>query len=185
MSTLATRRFTVDEYQRMADAGVFDPDERVELIEGAVVEMSPVGHRHAAHVDRLTARIVPLVAGRAIVRVQTSVVLSDITQPEPDLALLAYRDDFYVGAHPRPPAILLAIEVAESSLATDQRVKVPLYGRSGVPETWLVDLVNRRVVVHRGPGPEGYEAATVHTAGDVLTVEALPDITVDVAWLLA
>lgn len=185
VSTLATRRFTVDEYQRMAETGVLHPDERVELIEGAIVEMSPIGTGHCARVDRLNARLVPIVADRAIVRVQGSVILSEHTQPEPDLALLAYRDDFYVETHPRPPDILLLIEVADSSLRFDQRVKAPLYARHGISEMWLVDLIHGRVEVHRDPRPGGYASELVAGRADALTVAALPEVSVDVGWLLS
>lgn len=175
MSLLATRRFTSVEYHRMAETGVLDPDERVELIEGEIVEMSPIGARHARCVDRLNALLVPLVTGRAIVRVQGPVLLSATSEPQPDVALLAWRHDFYPEA-PGPADVLLAIEVADSSLLTDRRVKVPLYGRSGVRETWLVDLVTNRVEIHRGPGPSGYASTETCTGGESVTVEALPDL---------
>jgi hypothetical protein len=161
----------------MAETGVLEPDERVELIEGEIVEMSPIGARHARCVDRLNALLVPLVTGRAIVRVQGPVLLSPISEPQPDVALLAWRQDFYAEA-PGPADILLAVEVADSSLLTDRRVKVPLYGRSGVPETWLVDLVANRVEVHRDPGPSGYASTTMCRGGEAVFVEALPDLVV-------
>lgn len=184
MSIVITRRFTAREYHLMAEAGVLGPDERVELIEGEIVEMSPIGSRHARCVDRLTALLVPLVVGRAIVRVQNPVALSEISEPQPDLSLLAYREDFYP-QHPGAADVLLIIEVADSSLMSDRRVKVPLYGRSGVTETWLVDLVSARVEVYRLPGAHGYGSSATWRAGDVITVGALPDLSVDVAWLLA
>lgn len=183
MSLLATRRFTSLEYHRMAETGILDPDERVELIEGEIVEMSPIGARHARCVDRLTALLVPLVTGRAIVRVQGPVLLSPRSEPQPDVALLAWRQDFYPRA-PGPADIILAIEVADSSLLTDRRVKVPLYGRSGVRETWLVDLVANRVEVYREPGPSGYASAQTYRGDETVTVEALADLCFEAAALV-
>ncbi len=183
MSLLATRRFTSVEYHRMAETGVLHPDERVELIEGEIVEMSPIGARHARCVDRLTALLVPLVTGRAIVRVQGPVLLSPTSEPQPDVALLAWRGDFYPVA-PGPSDIMLVIEVADSSLLTDRRVKVPLYGRSGVSETWLIDLVGNRVEIHRGPGPSGYASTETCRGREAVTVEAWPDLAFEAETLL-
>jgi hypothetical protein len=183
VNLLAARSFTSAEYHRMAESGILQPDERVELIEGEIVEMSPIGARHARCVDRLNALLVPLVTGRAIVRARGPVLLSPISEPQPDVALLAWREDFYPEA-PGPSEVLLAVEVADSSLLTDRRVKVPLYGRSGVRETWLVDLVANRVEVHREPGPSGYAYARTFRGRDALAVEALPDLVVEAETLI-
>lgn len=184
MALAATsRRFTADEYHRMGDAGVLGPDERVELIDGEVVQVSPIGGRHARCVDRLNALSAPPVTGRAIVRVQGPLALSETSEPGPDLMLLAWQDDFY-RAHPRPADVLLAIEVADSSLTFDRTVKIPLYGRAGVRETWLIDLVGNRVEVSRQPGTDGYRLTERLTAGQSVTVEALPDLTFEVGDLL-
>ena len=169
------RLFTVDEYYRMAEAGLFSEDDRLELIEGEVVEMSPIGSRHAACVDRLNRLFSTRVEGRAIVRVQSPIRLGRYSEPQPDLALLQPRDDFYAQAHPEPEDVLLVVEVAETSAAYDREVKVPLYARSGIPEVWLVDLEAGQVEVYREPTPKGYREVERVGPGQPLAPQALPD----------
>lgn len=179
-----SRSFTAAEYERMVGCGVLGEDEHIELIDGEVVEMSPIGGRHNRCVNRLNALFAPQVTGRAIVQIQGPLLLSTTSMPEPDLLLLAWRDDFYPD-RPRAADVLLAIEVADSSLTFDRRVKVPLYGRDGIRETWLVDLVGNLVEVSRQPGADGYGITERLTAGQSVTVEAMPDLTVEVATLLS
>ena len=152
-------RFTVDEYHRMAEVGLLGEDDRVELLEGEIIDMSPIGSRHAACVNRLTRLLATGLGDRAIVAVQNPVRVSDLSEPQPDLAVLRARDDFYAEQLPGPADVLLLIEVADTSLAFDRHVKVPLYARAGVPEVWVVDLDGEVVEVFRGPGPEGYADA--------------------------
>jgi Uma2 family endonuclease len=133
-------RFSVEEYYRMGEAGVFAPEQRVELIEGEVVEMAPIGSRHADWVDNL-----PLLFARGVptgvrVRVRNPVHLSDYSEPQPDLALLRPRERSYAEVHPSGPDTLLVVEVADTSLRYDREVRMPLYARRGVPELWLFDL---------------------------------------------
>lgn len=174
-------RFTVDEYQAMASAGLLADGPRVELIEGEIIEMAPIGPPHASSVDRLTMLFATAVGPRAIVRVQSSVVLRPMSQPEPDIALLAPRQDWYAEAHPEPADILLVIEVSDTSLAFDRRVKVPLYARYGIAECWIVDLAGRSVDVHRQPGPGRYAHVTRCVPGQRIEPLALEDVTLDVA----
>lgn len=134
------RRFTVREYYRMAQAGILTKDDRVELLEGEIVEMAPIGPRYAGAVDRLTELFVRNFAGAALTRVQNPIHLDEHTEPQPDLALLRPRADFYTTGHPTPEDILLVVEIAETSADVDRDVKMPLYARSGIPEAWLVDL---------------------------------------------
>ncbi len=177
------RPFTVEEYHRMGQAGILREDERVELIEGELVMNSPISSRHAACVDRLTALLVPALTGRAIVRVQSPLRLGTHSEPEPDLMLLRYREDFYRDAHPGPEDVLLVIEVSESSLAYDRDVKHPLYARFGIPEVWLVNLVENRLEVYRNPSAGVYTQQTLFTQGRVAPL-AFPDLDVDVATVL-
>jgi len=146
MAFSVRRRFTADDYERMGEAGILRAEDRVELIDGEVVAMSPIGSRHGAGVDRANFVFVTTARASAIVRVQGAVRLDPYHQPEPDLALLRPRADFYASAQPGPADILLVLEVAESSLAYDRDVKAPLYARFGVPEYWLID-VNERVLL--------------------------------------
>jgi hypothetical protein len=168
----------------MAEAGIFSEDDRVELLEGEIVAMSPIGSRHAACVDRLTQHLVVQVGRRAIVRVQNPIRLGEYSEPQPDLALLKSRPDFYAEAHPGPEDVLLIVEVADQSAAVDREVKVPLYARWGVPEVWVVDLVSERVEVYRQPGAGGYEQRLTLARGDVVTPQAFSELRLAVADLL-
>lgn len=185
MALRVTRRqFTVEEFHRMADARVFSEDDRVELLEGEIFEMPPIGSRHAAAVDRLT-RILALALGeQAIVRVQNPVRLSTHSEPLPDLAVLRPRPDFYSGAHPTPPDVLLLIEVADTSAEADREIKIPLYARSSVTEVWLIDLPEQRVEVYRGPSPQGYREQSRVLRGQMLRPAGLPAFTIAVEQLL-
>jgi Uma2 family endonuclease len=151
----AKRRITADEYERMGAAGIFHPDDHLELIEGEIVEMSPIGPRHAgavAYLSKLLNRLFP----DLIVIVQSPVRLHDLSELEPDLALLRWRDDFYRSAHPTPADVLLIIEVADTTVETDRKVKIPLYARAGVPEVWLVNIPGERIEVYSGPAGKTY-----------------------------
>jgi Uma2 family endonuclease len=181
---LTTRRFTVEDYYRMAEAGILTADERVELLDGAVAMMEPIGSPHAACVDRLNRLLNAAVGDRAIVRVQNPIRLDRYSEPQTDLALLRPRDDFYARAHPGPGDVLLVIEVAHKSAPVDRTVKLPLYARKGIPTAWLVLLEEDRILVHEQPGPEGYRAVRGRQRGDRLRLEALPGVDLPVADVL-
>ncbi len=132
--------FTVGDYHRMTETGVLRRDARVELLDGQVVEMSPIGSRRAGCVNRLTQMLAQAMAGRATVGIQNPVVLDDFSEPQPDVAVLTYRADGYAARHPGPADVLLLIEVMVTSADIDRDVKIPLYARAGIPEVWLVDL---------------------------------------------
>lgn len=170
------RSFTVEEYHRMAEAGILGEDDRVELLEGEIVEMAPIGSGHAACVDRLTHLLVRQFAEKAIIRVQNPVRLGERSEPQPDLALLRPRPDFYAKAHPGPEDILLLVEVAETSVGVDREVKLPLFARAGVPEVWLVDLPGERIEVYRKPTPQGYQEVRQVRRGECVASQAFPDI---------
>lgn len=172
---LTRRRFTVSEYYRMAAAGILTEDDRVELIDGEIVEMAPIGHRHAACVDRLTQIFVHRFADVAQTRVQNPIHLSEHTEPQPDLTLLHPRADFYASGHPTPEDIFLVIEVAETSVEVDRRIKMPLYARSRIPEAWLVDLEQETLTTYRDPTPSGYATIRVLRCGERLAPLAFPD----------
>jgi Uma2 family endonuclease len=174
---------TVAEYFRMGETGVLDPQARVELIEGEIIDMPPIGPPHASKTNRLIDLLTAAVRGRAIVSAQNPIILGDLSAPEPDLALLRYRDDFYVQAHPRPEDILLLIEVADSSLAHDRGTKLPLYARFQVPEFWIVDLRGRHLDCHREPDGERFTRQL--RVRDLARVEigALPGVVLDLRTL--
>jgi Uma2 family endonuclease len=174
---------TVDEYVRMGAAGVLGPEARIELIEGEIIDMPPIGAPHAGGINRLIAVLSRTVAGRAIVSAQNPIQLGVLSAPQPDLALLRPRDDFYARAHPGPEDILLLIEVADTSLAYDRETKLPLYARFQIPEVWLVDLVGGHLDIHREP--EGGRFTTQFRARDLARVDvaALPGLALDLSGL--
>jgi Uma2 family endonuclease len=167
---LARYRFTVDDYYRLAQAGILGEDARVELIEGEIVMMTPIGSRHAACVTGITRLLVGLLGDRALVRIQLPVRLDDNSEPEPDICVARPRPDLYAGGHPGPADVLLLIEVSDSSLGYDRGIKVPLYARSGIEAVWIVDLGRSVVHAYSGPSADGYlERRTAH-AGDGLGI---------------
>ncbi len=149
-------RLTVSDFHRMGEAGIFAPGDRMELIDGEIIDMSPIGAIHAAIVALLTAFLCRTVGGGVIVRCQNPIRLDDSSEPEPDIALLRPRADGYMSAHPGPGDVLVVIEVADTSLAYDLGVKVPLYARHGIPEAWVIDAATRQTRVFRDPSAEGY-----------------------------
>lgn len=169
---LAQRLLTVDDYLKMVEAGILTEDDRVELLEGKIIEMSPAGNRHAAMVKRLTALFYRLLSGKVTIGVQDPVIASLYSMPEPDVVLLRYRADFYEHAHPQPSDILLIIEIADSSLDKDRRVKSRLYASAGIPEYWIVDLENNEVEVCREPTGKEYLSKQVLKPGDTIHLPA-------------
>ena len=167
-------RLTVDDYHQMAESGILGPDDRVELIAGEALDMSPIGSLLAALVAALSDYLSRLAAGRLTVWSQNPIHLSDSSEPRPDIALVKPRPDFYAAAHPRPADTLLIIEVAESSLAYDIGIKVPLYARHGIPEVWVIDAATRTTHRFRGPRPEGYAEQDVLMPEAPLACLALP-----------
>lgn len=182
---LRRRRFTLDEYHRMGETGILGPEDRVELIEGEIIEMAPIGSRHAATVARIHHRLSVRVGDRAVVWVQNPLLLiRHQSEPEPDVMLLAPRADFYASGLPEPPDVRLLIEVADSSLPYDRRTKLPLYARAGVAEVWLVDVEGSTLEIHRGPVGAAYLHVRVPGAGETFAPEAFPDLTLSLRDLL-
>ena len=171
---VARHLFTVAESHRMGEAGIFGEDDRVELIDGEIVEMTPSGSPHASRVKRLTQLLVRRLGGRAIVQVQDPVVLGRLSEPRPDLAVLKPRADFYAARHPEPADILLIVEVADASRRFDRGVKTPLYARAGIRELWLVDLADEVIDVHRRPQRGTYREVARYRRGQRLAIGALP-----------
>lgn len=177
-------RLTVEQYHRMAETGVLARDARVELIEGVIVDMAPIGSRHAAAVNKLTRALTAAVGGRAIVSVQNPIRLGDRSEPQPDLALLRPRENFYADAPPTAADTLLIIEVSQATTAYDRQVKVPLYAQHGVPEVWIVDLDFSLVRFYRTPQADRYvDISATETPGPT-SVLMLPGVTIDLSGLL-
>jgi len=183
MATLLPGPFTVEMYQKLGELGIFHQDDRVELIAGQVVEMSPIGDHHAACVRRLN-RLCSRYGGEvAIVDVQNPVVLGEHDAPQPDLVLLKPRPDAYP-RHPHATDILLIIEVADTTLAYDRDIKMPVYACAGIPEAWLVDLNGDAIMCYRAPAPDGYEELATVTRGTTLRPVGLPEITIEADEIL-
>lgn len=181
---LAKYWISADQYERMGEAGVFSPDARLELIEGESYERSPIGSPHAACVKRLSSLLHQLFGGRMIVGVQDPIRLNDFSQPQPDISLLRWRDDFYRYAHPTPEDVLLVIEVAETTVRGDRGVKVPLYAEAGIPEVWLVNLPDERVEIYAEPSGGKYGHTRKVKRGGNARSRTVPDLAVNVAELL-
>jgi len=181
---VSRRPFTVEEYRRMAAAGILGEDDRVELLEGEIVQMEPIGSRHAGCVNRLNRIFVERAGGRAVVTVQNPITLGLHSEPQPDLVLARPRPDDYADAHPGPGDILLVVEVAETSARYDRGMKLPVYARFGVPEAWMVNLKEERVEVYREPGPDGYASVRHERRAADLDVLAIAGLTVSVDEIL-
>ena len=179
-----TRKFTVAEYYRMAEVGILKPDERVELIEGEIIVMAPIGPEHADDVDEFNTVFGIYAPGRFRIRIQNPVRLDNGSEPQPDAALLRLRPGGYRAAHPTPADVLLVVEVADSSLAYDRDVKAHIYGRNDIPETWVRNLPEDCIERFTQPSPDGYAQHTVHRRGETLTPVSLPDLNFPVSDLL-
>jgi len=178
------RHFSVSEYDRMAETGILSEDDRVELIEGEIIETSPIGSRHAACVRRLDALFNERLGGAAQVSAQNPVLLDDYSQPEPDVALLKPRSDFYSKEHPAARDVLLIVEVADTSVEYDRQVKAPLYARAGVVEMWLVNLHADVLEVYTRPENGTYRDRKEFARGDSISLTGIPGLTVGVEEIL-
>jgi Uma2 family endonuclease len=178
------KRFTTQDYEQIIAAGVIAEDDRVELLEGEIVEMSPIGPSHSSCVVRLTRLLYKLESPRIIIRVQDPIHLGEYSQPQPDISIVQWRDDCYANGHPEPEDILLLIEVAESSYSYDRDMKLPLYARAGIPEVWIVALLQQTVDVYRGPSEAGYGETHQLRRGNSVTALNVPGIVLSVADIL-
>jgi len=184
MPVLTDHRFKVQEYYRMAETGILRPDARVELFNGRIIDMSPIGPFHGGLVKCLIRIYTRLAQGRWQVAAQDPLRLDDHSEPEPDFMLLRPSPDDYKGRHPRPDDVFLLIEVSDTTLDYDREEKIPAYARAGIAEVWIVNLNNVSVEVYRDPHFTGYGSKTVLAAGDQVAPQAYPDAVVNVAELL-
>ena len=176
--------FTVAEYYKMAEVGILDPDDRVELLEGEIVEMSPVGPRHINCVNRATNIFAKRLGDRAIVSVQNPLPLSEYSEPQPDIVLLKPRADFYGNDRINWVDSLLVIEISDTTLRRDRDIKLPLYSKAGVVELWIEDLQHETIFVYRDPGPKTYVTTLAFHVGDSISIAAFPDVAFQVRDLL-
>ena len=178
------RRFTVAEYYAMADAGILSENDRVELLDGDIIVMPPIGDWHAGGV-KLFANTMPLaLQGRAMIAVQDPVRLDEHSEPQPDVMLLQWRDDFYRNGHPAPGDVLLLIEVADTSVGYDRNAKLPVYARAGIPEVWIVNRPARRIESYSDPSGSAYSTVRHFSPGETVAPQAFPDITLAVDQII-
>jgi Uma2 family endonuclease len=180
---LEPRRFNVTEYYQMAEAGILTPDDRVELIEGEVIKMSPIGIKHAACVKRLNG-ILQSRFGPKGVCIQSPIRLNDYSEPEPDVALVRARDDYYETRHPTAADTLLIIEVADTTVLTDRNIKVPLYARSEVREVWLINLPAQCIEMFWNPQAGNYQQSREFKCGDIISSQTVTNFSVEVNEIL-
>jgi len=174
MAVQVTRwQFTADDYERMVETGILGKDDRVELIDGEVIAMSPIGPPHAGIVNRLNAFLNRQLAGTAIVSVQNPIRLNDYSEPQPDFAILQLKDDYYAHAHPTPADILLLVEVADSSLEYDSEQKMPRYAQNAIPEVWLIDVEHQSVIHYAHPLITGYRHQVKLARGQLLVAQTI------------
>jgi Uma2 family endonuclease len=170
------RLLTIEEYHQMVEAGILSEDERLELIHGELIEMTSIGNRHAGCVRWLNRCFNARLASRSVVDVQDPVPLGDQqSEPQPDVVLLRYQEDCYRAQAPRPEDVLLIVEAADTSLAYDRDVKIPLYAKSGISEAWLVDLTSDSIFSYRRPSAGGYLEVRRFRRGDTISPEAFPE----------
>ena len=174
-------KIDVHTYYRMGEAGIFQPDDRVELIEGELIDMAPIGDEHAAAVTALTKALVIACGDLAVVSVQCPVRLGHFSEPQPDFAVSRLRLPHRRRQHPAPPEVLLLVEVAESSLRFDRTVKLPIYAQAGIPEVWIVDLTRRVLESHQHPGADSYAKVVSYGPADTIALALAPEIALNLA----
>jgi Uma2 family endonuclease len=184
MLSLLTHKFTVEQYHQLSEKEILPPDSRVELINGDILEMSPIGVRHGMTVKRLNAFFAVQLFQKAIISVQDPIQLNDYSEPQPDLALLKFRADFYGDRLPRAEDVLLIIEVADSSYRYDRDLKIPLYAQSGIPEVWLIDLTRQRLLSFSQPQGGHYGQVNDLKNDQIICCDGFPDLFLDLSTIL-
>ncbi|HZQ36440.1 MAG TPA: Uma2 family endonuclease [Dehalococcoidia bacterium] len=182
--SLVRRRFTVDEYEKMTEAGVLYPEDHVELLAGEIVQMAAEGVRHMSCILHANRWFSAQASESAVILVQSPIKISEHAMPEPDIALLRLEPSLYATRHPEPRDVLLLIEVSDSSIGRDHAVKLPLYAGAAIYEVWIVDLTTDAVEVYRDPSAAGYREMERFGRGATIAVSALPALQVPVDKIL-
>ena len=180
LANIQRKMFTTGEYHRMAELGILRKQDHLELIKGVIYMAAAIGSQHAACVNRLTQLFVENFTGKAIVHVQNPVSIEEHSEPEPDIALLKPRADFYAQSHPKPEDVLLIIEVSDTTLSYDRETKVPLYAKSGIKDAWIVNLKEECVEVYTNPSEQGYDTLRKFRKGMIVTPSCFPDVDISV-----
>ena len=174
VAELIRHKFKRQDYYYLGEMGVLKPSDRVELIQGEIIQMSPISSLHAAHIKRLNQLFAQKFGNQVLIAVQNPVMLDDYSEPQPDLALLRPRADFYAAGHPQVEDVLLLVEVSNTTLEVDRSVKIPLYATSGIPEVWLVNTRDQCLEVYRYPLANTYQEVQIFATGAKVTLLALP-----------
>ncbi|WP_299487773.1 Uma2 family endonuclease [Acaryochloris sp. IP29b_bin.137] len=174
------KKFTVGQYHQMIESGILTDRDHVELIQGEIIEMSPVGRHHAACVDRLNELLVLKLFQKALIRVQSPILLSDHSEPQPDVSILQRREDFYDAGHPKPDDIFALVEVSDSTIEFDRDVKIPMYAQEHIPEVWLVNLNDTQVKRYCQPITTTYQQLQIFNLGEMLSFQAFPDVPIEI-----
>ena len=177
-------RFTVDDYYLMAEVGILTHDERVELVNGEIIQMSPMGDRHAYSVDELVDLLGYRFRGRARIRCQNPVRIDGRREVQPDIAVLKLRDDLYSSGHPGPADVLLLIEVSDTTLSYDRNVKLPMYAQFDIPETWIINIPDRLVEIYTDPSDGQYRTRHTYSPDQTVSPTAFPDVTLPVSRIV-
>jgi Uma2 family endonuclease len=184
LAEVTKRLFTVDEFYRMADAGIFNEDDRVELIEGEIIQMSPIGHRHMVCVNRAADLMIVALQGKAIVSIQNPLRLNKYNEPQPDVVAFKWRADYYVSKPYTLEDALFVVEVSDTTLRYDTRIKLPIYAANGVPEVWIENLQENVLLVCREPISKTYQTQLTLRPGDFASPLAFPEVRFKVENLL-
>jgi Uma2 family endonuclease len=179
------RKISADQFEQMGRTGILGPEARVELLAGELIEMAPIGSRHAAAVAFLTRRFTRAVGDATLVWAQNPLRLADDSEPQPDLMLLRPKADCYRSAHPRPQDVLLLIEVADATLRFDRETKLPLYARHGIAEVWILDLDAERLEIYREPAAGGYRRKLERQGAESIAPVALSTVMLEVRAIFA
>lgn len=179
------RRFTVAEYYAMAEVGILGENDRIELLDGDLIVKPPIGVWHASSVHRFTNILPPLLQRRAIVSVQNPTRLNDNSEPQPDIMLLRWRDDFYGRGHPGPADVLLLIEVSDTSVDYDRSAKLSAYARAGIPEVWIATRQDNRIEAYTEPKEGEYSNVRYAGLGESIAPQAFPEVILEVSNLIA
>lgn len=181
---LGIRPLTVQDYHRMAEAGIFHPEERVELIAGQIIQMSAKGTAHESAITRTDRLLRNRIGNQVLLRLQSPVQLDDYSEPEPDVAVVMPNPLDYDDHHPTPSEVFLIIEVADTSLKYDREKKAPMYAKAGITDYWVLDVIGRKLYVYRLPSPAGYQSEMILSEEVTISPLAFPDCVITVKEML-
>ncbi|NJO18081.1 MAG: Uma2 family endonuclease [Thioploca sp.] len=177
--TLLRHKLQITQFHQMRVAGIFRSEDRIELLEGELIDMPPIGPAHSGKTNQLSRLLLQAVGNTAIVSVQNPVMLSEDSESQPDLAILRWREDFYATTHPQPQDILLIVEIADTTASVDRTYKIPLYAQYNIPEVWLLDLQKRQLEIYRQPEADHYRYILIPKRDETVDLLLLPNITLE------